>query len=121
MTWTGSRSADWYNGYSWRGDEKVYNPFDILLLFDTREFAVHWFETGTPTFLVDTLFSRRVGSLALDGMLGSAELLSTFDVGDMPTEALLFQTGYLTILRPEPRGGEMFYRLGIRTGRCGRA
>ena len=103
---------DWYNGYSWRGDEKVYNPFDILLLFDTREFAAHWFETGTPTFLVDTLFDRRVSALALDGMVGSAELLSTFDVGDMPTEALLFQTGYLTIERPEPRGGEMFYRLG---------
>ena len=110
--WTGPRSGDWYNGYSWRGDEKVYNPFDILLLFDTREFAAHWFETGTPTFLVDTLFRRRVSSLALDGMVGSAELLSTFDVDDMPTEALLFQTGYLTIERPEPRGGEMFYRLG---------
>ena len=103
---------DWYNGYSWRGEEKVYNPFDILLLFDTREFAAHWFETGTPTFLVDTLFKRRVSSLALDGMLGNAELLSTFDVDDMPTEALLFQTGYLTIERPEPRGTEMFYRLG---------
>ena len=103
---------DWYNGYSWRGDEKVYNPFDILLLFRTREFAAHWFETGTPTFLVDTLFRRRVSSLALDGMVGSTALLSTFDVDDMPTEALLFQTGYLTIERPEPRGGEMFYRLG---------
>ena len=103
---------DWYNGYSWRGADKVYNPFDILLLFDTREFAAHWFETGTPTFLVDTLFGRRVSSLALDGMVSSAELLSTFDVDDMPTEALLFQTGYLTIERPEPRGGELFYRLG---------
>ena len=51
---------DWYNGYSWRGADKVYNPIDILLLFDTREFAAHWFETGTPTFLVDTLFRRRV-------------------------------------------------------------
>ena len=103
---------DWYNGYSWRGADKVYNPFDILLLFDTREFAAHWFETGTPTFLVDTLFRRRVSSLALDGMVSSTELLSTFDVDDMPTEALLFQTGYLTIVRPEPRGGRMFYRLG---------
>ena len=103
---------DWYNGYSWRGADKVYNPFDILLLFDTREFAAHWFETGTPTFLVDTLFRRRVSSLALNGMVSSAELLSTFDVDDMPTEALLFQTGYLTIERPEPRGGRMFYRLG---------
>ena len=106
------RVRDWYNGYSWGGADKVYNPFDILLLFDTREFAAHWFETGTPTFLVDTLFRRRVSSLALDGMVGSAELLSTFDVDDMPTEALLFQTGYLTIVRPEPRGGRMFYRLG---------
>ena len=105
------RVRDWYNGYSWRGGERVYNPYDILLLFDTREFAAHWFETGTPTFLVDTLFGRRVGSLELDGMVGSAELLSTFDVDDMPTAALLFQTGYLTIERPEPRGGEMFYRL----------
>ena len=61
---------------------------------------------------MDTLFSRRVSSLALDGMVSTAELLSTFDVDNMPTEALLFQTGYLTIERPEPRGAEMFYRLG---------
>ena len=40
----------WYNGYSWRGDEKVYNPFDILLLFRSREFKAHWLETGSPTF-----------------------------------------------------------------------
>ena len=45
-------------------------------------------------------------------MLGSDELLSTFDVGDIATEALLFQTGYLTIRHTEPRGGRMFYRLG---------
>ena len=38
----------WYNGYSWRGEEHVYNPFDIQLLFDSREFKAHWFETGSP-------------------------------------------------------------------------
>ena len=103
---------DWYNGYSWLGEENVYNPFDILLLFDSREFKAHWFETGTPSFLVDMLFQRRVSSLALDDMLGSGDLLSAFDVDHIATEALLFQTGYLTIARAEPRGGEMFYRLG---------
>ena len=103
---------DWYNGYSWLGDEKVYNPFDILLLFRNREFKAYWFETGTPTFLVETLFKRHVSSLELGEMVGSDELLSTFDVDYIATEALLFQTGYLTIVRPEPRGGEMFYRLG---------
>ena len=103
---------DWYNGYSWLGDEKVYNPFDILLLFDKRTFGTYWFETGTPTFLVEILLDRGVSSIALDNMLGSDELLSTFDVDAIVPEALLFQTGYLTIHDTEPRGGRMFYRLG---------
>ncbi len=103
---------DWYNGYSWLGEETVYNPFDLLLLFDTREFEPWWFETGTPTFLVETLLKRGVGSLALDGMLASRDLLSAFDVDEIATEALLFQTGYLTILERERLGGETFYRLG---------
>ena len=103
---------DWYNGYSWLGDEKVYNPFDILLLFRRRRFAAYWFETGTPTFLVKTLCQRHIRSLDLDEMEGSDALLSTFDVDDMATEALLFQTGYLTILDAEDLGGEMLYRLG---------
>ncbi|MYF09449.1 MAG: ATP-binding protein [Gammaproteobacteria bacterium] len=102
---------DWYNGYSWLGEERVYNPFDILLLFRSREFEPHWLETGTPTFLVDTLFRHRVPSVDLDRLLPSADLLSTFDVDAIAPEALLFQTGYLTILRRERRAGETFYRL----------
>ena len=102
----------WYNGYSWRGTEKVYNPFDILLLFDRREFDAWWFETGTPTFLVDTLTARGVGAAALDEMVASRDLLSSFDVGDVATEALLFQTGYLTITGTEDLGGKTLYRLG---------
>ncbi len=103
---------DWYNGYSWRGEEKVYNPFDILLLFRRHSFEAYWFETGTPTFLIETLFKRRVSSLKLDEMMGSSDLLSTFDVDEIATEALLFQTGYLTITSEENLGGESLYRLG---------
>ncbi len=29
----------WYNGYNWRGSALLYNPFDLLLLFDEQEFA----------------------------------------------------------------------------------
>ena len=103
---------DWYNGYRWLGDEKVYNPFDILLLFRRRRFAAYWFETGTPTFLIETLFKRRVSSLELGEMESSDELLSTFDVDHIATEALLFQTGYLTITDEEDFGGEPVYQLG---------
>ena len=49
----------WYNGYQWDGTG-VYNPFDLLLLFDKREFRPWWFETGTPTFLVEWLKGRQL-------------------------------------------------------------
>ena len=90
----------------------MYNPFDALLLFFNRRFRAYWFETGTPTFLLEMLLERGVSSLALDDMLSSDELLSTFDVDHIATEALLFQTGYLTIRRTESHGGELYYRLG---------
>ena len=102
----------WYNGYNWLGEEAVYNPFDVLLLFRRRQFGAYWFETGTPTFLLETLLTRGINSLALDDLLGSEELLSAFDVDHIAPEALLFQTGYLTIRRTESRGGELYYRLG---------
>ena len=102
----------WYNGYNWLGNERVYNPFDVLLLFLRRRFGAYWFETATPTFLIETLVTRGVGSLALDNMLGNDELLSAFDIDHMATEALLFQTGYLTIHQTEPRGSRIYYRLG---------
>ena len=107
-----ARVRDWYNGYCWRGDDCVYNPFDILLLLENREFSPWWFETGTPTFLVDLLTSRRVPSLALDSLIAGDSLLSKFDVDDIEVEALLFQTGYLTIAAEEDHGGARFYRLG---------
>ena len=108
---------EWYNGYGWRGNERVYNPFDVLLLLRRREFEAHWFETGTPAFLVDTLFQRRVSSVSLGDMVSTGELLSEFDVGGrsaaehIGTEALLFQTGYLTIASEERLGGKALYRL----------
>ena len=103
---------EWYNGYRWRGTEKVYNPYDVLLLFDSREFAAHWFETGTPAFLVETLFERRVSTVSLEEMVSTGDMLSAFDVHHIGTEALLFQTGYLTITGEETLGGMALYRLG---------
>ena len=103
---------EWYNGYSWRGADKVYNPFDVLLLLRRHEFEAHWFETGTPAFLVDTLFKRRVSTVSVGDMVSTGELLSAFDVHHIGTEALLFQTGYLTITGEERLGGKALYRLG---------
>ena len=101
----------WYNGYHWRGEERLYNPFDVLLLLDTREFYPHWFQTGSPTFLFDTLKAKSVSPLDLEGCLADESLVSRFDVDAISPEALLFQTGYLTITDEIRQGHRTLYRL----------
>ena len=95
-----TKIRDWYNGYNW-GGTSVYNPFDLLLLFQERDFRPYWFETGTPTFLIQVLSERGVFTPNLEQWQASEELLSRFDVEDISTEALLFQTGYLTLHKVE--------------------
>ncbi len=93
----------WYNGYNWTG-ESVYNPFDLLLLFQERLFRPWWFETATPTFLVDLLTERQTFLPDLERLVASEQLLAAFDVEHIGTEALLFQSGYLTIDRVRQLG-----------------
>ena len=91
---------EWYNGYSWSG-ESVYNPFDILLLFSEGLFKPYWFETGTPTFLIKLLSQRGFFTPNLAKQQTSLDLLSAFDVDHINSDALLFQTGYLTLSKVE--------------------
>ena len=102
----------WYNGYNWLG-ESVYNPFDLLLLFQKREFRPWWFETGTPTFLVELLAKRGFFTPNLVRLRTGWEILSSFDVDQIIPEALMFQAGYLTIHKAEqPIVGRWVYTLG---------
>ncbi|MBN1166806.1 MAG: ATP-binding protein [Methanospirillaceae archaeon] len=87
---------EWYNGYSWTGDA-VYNPFDILLLFDKGVFRPYWFETGTPTFLMKLWKTQPRLPAEYDGLKAGDELLGSFDPEHIRIETLLFQAGYLTI------------------------
>ncbi|MBF0231021.1 MAG: AAA family ATPase, partial [Desulfamplus sp.] len=103
----------WYNGYSFGnpsnesagtlGVESVYNPYDILLFFDKgRQFKSWWFETGTPTFLIDMIREKHYHLPDLENIEVSEQVINTFDVGNIPIESLMFQTGYLTIKSIKP-------------------
>jgi len=100
----------WYNGYSWLG-RQVYNPFDILLYLDSKEFQNFWFETGTPAFLIKLLRKGRYYIPEIQNMVAGEEIVGSFDVDNITVEALLFQTGYLTITGFEQIGAFRRYQL----------
>ena len=93
---------EWYNGYSWDGEFFVYNPFSLLNFFQKSAFRNFWFATGTPTFLVNLLKERNFYNLGRTEV-GQATF-DSFDIENIDTYSLLFQTGYLTIKQVEPFG-----------------
>jgi hypothetical protein len=94
---------EWYNGYMWAGNERLYNPFGVLQLFGKREFANYWFATATPTFLIDLL--REKVLYDVDNTKVSPSFFETFEISkDLKLEPLLFQTGYLTVKEKTRRG-----------------
>jgi hypothetical protein len=90
------RIQEWYNGYSWTG-ESVYNPFDILLYFDEGVLRPYWFETGTPTFLIQLWKTNPRIPADYDLMTAGDDIVGSFDPEHIRLETLLFQSGYLTI------------------------
>jgi hypothetical protein len=91
---------EWYNGYSWNGVDRVYNPFSLLNFFSKKgSFQNYWFSTGTPTWLIGLLRSQ--GIYQIEGQEVSAISLDTFDIERLEVYPILFQTGYLTIRSEE--------------------
>jgi hypothetical protein len=86
----------WYNGYSWNdGKDKVYNPTSVLKFLQDRKFKNYWFETGTPTFLIELLKNKL--SYNLETIDVSSKRLGSFMLENIDEITLLYQTGYLTI------------------------
>ncbi|MCL2114722.1 MAG: ATP-binding protein [Methanobrevibacter sp.] len=89
---------DWYNGYSWDGENRLYNPHSIISLFKKGIFENYWYETGTPSLLMDFIENNPLDadilfkeSIAIEGGFPS------FDLENIDFSALLLQTGYLTV------------------------
>ena len=104
-----SEIKEWYDGFRFvAGAETVYNPVSIGQFFlEQHVFANYWFETGTPTFLVQILKRNHLTVTDIHVATLSENYLRTFDIAELASERvqgerileLLFQSGYLTIDR----------------------
>jgi len=102
----------WYDGYNFLGSQ-LYNPYDVLLFLWDKRYLCYWFETGTPTFLLDLIKKRKFYLPALENIEITASQLSEFDINNIQLDVLLFQTGYLTISSVEQYDDNYIYSLKI--------
>ena len=101
-----------YDGYHFsKSSVGVYNPFSLLCALDRQDFGDYWFETGTPSFLVETLKRTQYDLEQLTRENVTADLLGSLDSIDTNPIPLLYQSGYLTIQSYNPRF--MTYQLGF--------
>jgi hypothetical protein len=92
-----------YNGYHFHhAGESVYNPFSTLNVFSTREFADYWFQTGTPTFLVELLKATDTDLREIDGVELEASDFANYRADPDRPLPVLYQSGYLTIKGYDP-------------------
>ena len=90
---------DMYDGYHFSEESAgMYNPFSLLSTFRSRKFKEYWFETGTPTLLVNVMkqTSFDVTTLSDQVEVSIEDLSGMQDIINRPIP-LFFQTGYLTI------------------------
>jgi hypothetical protein len=97
----------YYNGYRfWENAPagkpqidlpRVYNPYSMMHNLNNPTFAYYWFESGTPTFLMNIFKKNSYPVESFDGLSISEEELGAFEPETLPLNTLLYQTGYLTI------------------------
>lgn len=89
-----------YDGYHFCENTAagLFNPFSLLNVFQKRKFGNFWFQTGTPTYLVDLLKQSDYDlRLLVDGVEVTASAFSEYRAESNNPLPMIYQSGYLTI------------------------
>lgn len=101
-----------YDGYHFEANTVgIYNPYSLLSALSSRSFKDYWFETGTPTYLIELLKNSNYPLDSLGTEELTASVLGNIDTVDQSPVPMLYQSGYLT-LKGYDKEFEM-YRLGF--------
>lgn len=101
-----------YDGYHFEEDTVgIYNPFSVLNTLAKLRYKDYWFETGTPTFLVDLLKMHNYRLPDITREKVSGDVINSIDSMSTNPIPVIYQSGYLTIKGYDERFKK--YRLGF--------
>ena len=97
---------EYYDGYHFNQySPGMYNPFSVLNTFAKGRYGSYWFETGTPTYLVELLKLHKYDLYRMAHEKTTSNVLDSIDSASTNPIPVIYQSGYLTIKGyiPEPR------------------
>jgi len=101
-----------YNGFSFNGMDKVYNPYSVLLFFDKGYFKDYWHQSGAPSFLYKYIKDKRIEIEKITGEMITESKFTSKEVEEADPISFLTQAGYLTYVgREETSTGELWYKV----------
>ena len=103
---------EYYDGYHFNQySPGMYNPFSVLSTFAKGRYGSYWFETGTPTYLVELLKLHKYDLYRMAHEKTTSDVLDSIDPASTNPIPVIYQSGYLTVKGyiPEPR----IYELGF--------
>ena len=101
-----------YDGYHFEENSNgLYNPFSLLNTFYNMKFGSYWFETGTPTYLVNLLQQYDYNLDLMSKAEVSADVLNSVEPNSQNPIPVIYQSGYLTIKGYDSEFGD--YKLGF--------
>lgn len=107
-----AKLQEYYDGYHFTHNSiGMYNPFSLLNTFKYKEFGSYWFETGTPTYLVELLKKHHYDLRRMAHEETSAAVLNSIDSASDNPIPVIYQSGYLTIKGYDQEFG--IYSLGF--------
>ena len=110
-----AKMEELYDGFKFHPKaERVFNPVSVGKCLSNKEFNNYWFETGTPTFLIDLL--KRDPLAFGDLHVTTGDLSAAYEPEQVRMLPLMYQTGYLTIKSSTVEGRETDCELGYPNG-----
>jgi hypothetical protein len=98
------RIRDYYDGFSFDGEHRLYNPFSTLNFFDDAAFKNYWFDSGTPSALAEYVKLHDLEVENFRGFKTDEEFTSVAEIEKATPESFLFQSGYLSVREKNEKG-----------------
>jgi hypothetical protein len=92
-----SKILDWYDGYNWLGEERIFNPYSIVNFFLEKHFGSYWSAQGWPSHLSALIRDNQLDFNQLGLNVYPKRQVTKSELSGVGLVPVLFHSGYLTI------------------------